>query len=180
MFLSLFAGAFLWTFTEYVLHRFLGHFKTKLLLRTRFHKEHTKHHLKKNYFAGPRDKILTLIATGPKIFLLGFTLSGTMSASFFTFGFVAMYLTYELVHFRMHIKAPPHGYASKMRAHHFYHHYVDENMNHGVTTPLWDYVFRTYRKPRTIPFPAKFKQDWFDVSDLGAYRDKWGQLYQQV
>lgn len=71
VFLSLLAGAFLWTFTEYVLHPFLGHFKTKLLTRIRFHKDHTKHHLKKNYFVGPRDKILTLIATGPKYFYLG-------------------------------------------------------------------------------------------------------------
>lgn len=90
--LALFLGALLWTFTEYVFHRFLGHVKTKLLVRTRFHKEHTKHHLKRHYFAGAIDKFLTLIATTPVIFIISSFLTGTLTALVFTGSFTAMYL----------------------------------------------------------------------------------------
>lgn len=178
--LTIFMGGLLWTLTEYVLHRFLGHVKTKYLVRSRFHKEHTKHHLISDYFASALDKVLTLMATTPIIFFLSYPLLGTFLALSFTGGFSLMYLSYELVHLRMHIKAPPHFYASRMRAHHFYHHFVDENMNHGVTTPLWDIVFRTYRKPAIIPFQEKFRLGWINVDQSGKYQDKFGQCYQVV
>lgn len=172
-------GILLWTFTEYVLHRFLGHVKTKFLVRTRFHKEHSKHHLKRHYFAGVLDKSLTLMATTPIIFGLCYLFFGPILAASFTVGFTLMYLSYELIHLRMHVNAPPHYYASYMRAHHFYHHFVDESMNHGVTTPLWDLVFGTYRKPSTIPFPEKFRLSWINVNEAGKFRDQWGQQYQK-
>lgn len=178
--LAIALGALSWTFLEYVLHRFLGHIKTRLLVRTRFHKEHTKHHLKRHYFAGTRDKLLTLLGTAPVVFLFGYLMAGTLMALCFTMGFVSMYLTYELVHFRMHVKSPPHFYASRMRAHHFYHHFVDENMNHGVTTPLWDVVFGTYRRPGTITFPEKFRLSWIEVNHEGNYQDNWGQCYSMI
>jgi sterol desaturase/sphingolipid hydroxylase (fatty acid hydroxylase superfamily) len=176
--LALFLGALLWTFMEYMLHRFLGHVKKRLLVRTRFHKEHTKHHLKRDYFAGALDKFLTLIAIGPVIFLISYLLTETLTALVFTASFTTMYLTYELIHRRMHVKSPPHIYASKMRAHHFYHHFVDETMNHGVTTPIWDMVFGTYRKPSTISLKRKFLLPWIKVDDKGEFQDRWGQKYQ--
>jgi sterol desaturase/sphingolipid hydroxylase (fatty acid hydroxylase superfamily) len=176
---ALFLGALLWTLTEYVLHRFLGHVKKRLLIRTRFHKEHTKHHLKRDYFAGAQDKLLTLLATAPVIYILSLMISDSWFAAFFTLGFTLMYLSYELIHWRMHVKAPPHLYASKMRAHHFYHHFVDETMNHGVTTPIWDWVFGTYRRPEVITYPKKFKLCWIDSAQSGFYQDPWGQCYQQ-
>lgn len=174
---ALILGALFWTFTEYVLHRFLGHVKKRLLVRTRFHKEHTKHHLKNNYFAGASDKFLTLIATTPVIFLISSLVSETLIAVVFTASFTLMYLTYELIHLRLHMKSPPHFYASKMRAHHFYHHFVDENMNHGVTTPIWDIVFGTYRRPSTISLKKQFLLPWIEVNNQGEFQDRWGQKY---
>lgn len=172
-FIAFALGAALWTLTEYVLHRFLGHVKTKHLVRTRFHKEHSKHHFKRNYFAGAWDKGLTLAATVPLILLL----SGNVA---FTLGFALMYLSYEVIHKRMHVKAPPHAYASFMRAHHFYHHFSDESMNHGVTTPIWDLVFGTYRTSSTISFPKRFGLSWIVTDSHGIYRDRWGRTYQQT
>lgn len=169
-------GAILWTFTEYVLHRFLGHVKKPILVRSRFHKEHSKHHLMRDYFANFRDKLLMLVITTPVLFSLSYPLLNFWCAFFFTLGFALMYLTYEVVHLRLHIAAPIHFYASRMRAHHFYHHFVDENMNHGVTTPFWDKVFGTYRAPGVITYPAKFRLSW--IQDA-LYQDPWGQRYQQ-
>lgn len=164
---------------EYILHRFLGHFKIRYLVRTRFYKEHTKHHLKRHYFASNIDKLLTMLLTAPTVFFICNTLSGFLLSLFFTLSFVMMYLAYEIIHLRMHIKAPPHLYASKMRAHHFYHHFVNENMNHGVTTPLWDFVFGTFQRPSVITYPDNFRLRWIKQNESGAYQDKWGQEYQR-
>lgn len=173
---SFFLGAILWTFTEYILHRFLGHVKKPLLVRTRFHKEHTKHHLIQDYIASFRDKLLMLLITFPILFVTSYFFIGTILAITFALGFSLAYLTYEVIHLRLHITGPIHFYASKMRAHHFYHHFVDETMNHGVTTPFWDMVFGTYRKPGVITYPKKFELRWIKP-ESGVYQDPWGQVY---
>lgn len=175
--LTFFLGALLWTLSEYLLHRFLGHLKLRPLIRTRFHKEHTKHHLKRDYFVGAIDKFLTLLATTPGLFLLANFIAGPVNALSFTLGFTSMYLAYEVIHLRMHQKAPPHIYASRMRAHHFYHHFVNEKMNHGVTTPFWDLVFSTYQRPGIIALPRKFQLPWMELSSSERYQDPYGQSY---
>jgi len=147
-------------------------------VRTRFHKEHAKHHLKRHYFAGALDKFLTLIATAPVLFFISSFIAGNLLGITFTASFTIMYLTYELIHLRMHTKAPQHSYASKMRAHHFYHHFVDESMNHGVTTPIWDILFRTYQKPSTICMKKDFLLPWIEINKNGYFQDPWGKGYQ--
>ena len=144
---TLIAGIASWTLMEYLLHRFLGHTPRKYLVRTRFYKEHSKHHYIKNYFAKTLDKVLTLLAIGPLSYFIAQNIVSPLYATVFTLGFVGMYCCYEIVHRRMHVVPPPHSYAAKMRAHHFYHHDIDESMNHGVTVAIWDRVFGTYVKP---------------------------------
>ena len=56
--------------------------------------------------------------------------------------------------------APRSWYARWARRHHFSHHFTDARYNHGVTTPLWDLVFRTYRAPDKIHVPRKLAMDW--------------------
>lgn len=180
MLVAIVLGALLWTLTEYILHRFFGHVKNRFLIKSRFYKEHTKHHLKRHYFASAGDKLLTLIVTAPLLFFLSNFTTDLLISTLFTTSFTTMYLVYEWVHLRMHIKAPPHLYASKMRAHHFYHHFEDENMNHGVTTPIWDYVFGTYRKPTVITYPEKFRLRWLTPNESGVFQDRWGQKYFQT
>lgn len=143
--LALVTGIVGWTLTEYLLHRFLGHVPKKLLVRTRFYKEHSKHHYITNYFAKTVDKILTLLAIGPTGYFFAQLIVSPYYAAVFSVGFVGMYATYEIVHRRLHVAPAPHSYAARMRAHHHYHHNVNENMNLGVTVTFWDHVFGTYR-----------------------------------
>jgi sterol desaturase/sphingolipid hydroxylase (fatty acid hydroxylase superfamily) len=35
-----------------------------------------------------------------------------------------------------------------IKRHHLFHHYRDESVNFGVSSPVWDYVFRTVRRLR--------------------------------
>ena len=68
-------------------------------------------------------------------------------------------------------------YGRWARRHHFHHHFVDPKTNHGVTTPLWDLVFRTYRTPEVIPVPAKLCMRWL-LDDAGAVRAEHADRYQ--
>lgn len=179
--LTILFGAMTWTLVEYCLHRFLGHELKGVFRKFIFFKEHTKHHHKKDYFASTRDKLLTAFAIGPVVFAFSFLVGGKLIAFIYTASFLGMYYVYEVVHRRLHIVAPKHSFAAKMRAHHFYHHFVDERMNHGVTTAFWDRVFGTYIKSEYIPIPKKFSLDWIDkISTEKDFIDQYGHHYQSV
>lgn len=174
-------GALAWTLTEYFLHRFLGHELKGVFRKFIFFKEHTKHHHKKDYFASTRDKLLTAFGIGPVVFAVTYFAVDTLFACVFTGGFLAMYYVYEIVHRRLHIIAPKHSYAGKMRAHHFYHHFVDERKNHGVTIAFWDRIFGTYVEASHIPIPKKFSLDWItELSNEKNFTDQYGNHYQSV
>lgn len=138
-------GVFFWTFLEYVLHRFLGHSPKGMLKKTRFFKEHKKHHYIKNYFVTLKDKLLTAVFLGVCTTLIFHFLIHQNISKYFLLGLLSMYFFYEIIHRRLHLYPPKNRYASFLRHHHNYHHYVDDTMNHGVTSPLWDLVFRTFK-----------------------------------
>jgi sterol desaturase/sphingolipid hydroxylase (fatty acid hydroxylase superfamily) len=165
--LSFIAGAIFWTLAEYLLHRFLGHSLHIVKLKTKFYKEHAKHHFIKNYYASATDKLLSCVAFGPLVFVGAFFIIGPMNAFIFTGGFLSMYMVYEIIHYRLHAVAPTHFFAAKMRAHHFFHHYGDPLKNHGVTSFFWDYVFGTYVKDSHIKIPIKYTLRWLPISKTG-------------
>jgi sterol desaturase/sphingolipid hydroxylase (fatty acid hydroxylase superfamily) len=53
------------------------------------------------------------------------------------------FLYYEAVHYRVHFSLSGSGFIARQRRTHFYHHFTNNKECFGVTTPLWDYVFRT-------------------------------------
>ena len=55
----------------------------------------------------------------------------------------------------MHTHAPRNAYGRWARRHHLHHHFANPKVNHGLTTSLWDHVFRTYEKPGVITVPGK-------------------------
>ena len=151
-------GAFLWSFLEYLIHRWLGHDA-----RTRpnpFAAEHVRHHGEGNYFAPTRKKAVaalgfTAVMLAPAVAIAGATLGAS-----FVLGFVSMYVTYEIVHRRDHTAPGRTAWGRYLRRLHFHHHFVDPDSNHGVTSPVWDRVFRTYRPPGRIRVPAKLAMPW--------------------
>ncbi len=56
--LFLFIGIITWTFTEYMLHRFLGHVHKG---KNFFKAEHLTHHSKANYFAPAYKKVIAAL-----------------------------------------------------------------------------------------------------------------------
>ena len=86
-------------------------------------------------------------------------------------GVLAGYTFYEVLHRRIHVSAPWGAYGRWARRHHFYHHFENGKMNHGVTSPLWDLVFGTYRKPELIHVPKRLCMEWLrDPATGGARR----------
>ncbi|HQD13549.1 MAG TPA: sterol desaturase family protein, partial [Chitinophagales bacterium] len=75
-------------------------------------------------------------------------------------GLAGMYFLYEYTHRVFHIREPLIRYGLKMRKHHFYHHFGNPKLNHGVTTAFWDRVFGTYTKPDVVKVPNKLTMVW--------------------
>ena len=71
-----------------------------------------------------------------------------------------MYALYEAAHFRYHAKDPLVAPFIILRKHHFYHHFHNPKMNHGVTTRFWDRVFGTFIPVETVNIPEKMTMNW--------------------
>jgi len=150
-------GVISWTLAEYLIHGKLGHRRDK---KNAFTVEHIRHHRDTNYFASTYKKILaavsvltilTLVLGLIFTWLIGFT---------FSLGFSAMYLAYEIIHRRAHTHAPIGFYGRWVRKHHFHHHFKNPKVNHGVTSPIWDYVFGTLEMPEVVMVPRKLALPW--------------------
>ncbi len=66
----------------------------------------------------------------------------------FTAGIQIGYLLYEFTHSACHFMPMKWFYAAHLKRHHAIHHHRDETVNFGVTTSIWDTLFRTTWKGR--------------------------------
>lgn len=149
-------GAFAWTFLEYVIHRFLGHWRP----RNPFGMEHVAHHKKGDYFAPWYKKVGAAVLFSALLLPPGMLLLGTDGAAFVS-GLIGCWMLYEVIHRLEHVTSGIGPYGRWARRHHFYHHFHDPTVNHGVTTPLWDVVFGTYvRVEGPIEVPEKLVMSW--------------------
>ena len=173
MIVAIVLGVFTWSLLEYLIHRWLGHrFK-----RNPFGVEHVRHHIEGNYFAPSWKKLIAAsifaaVVIGPAILV-----AGTTNGIAYVAGLVTFYLTYEWLHRREHTHAGIGPYGRWARRHHFLHHFVDGRTNHGVTSPIWDFVFRTYEKPSVIRVPAKLCMAWL-LDPAGGIRAEHAHTYQ--
>ncbi len=173
--LAALAGAFTWTFLEYVIHRWLGH--DRRFRRTPFGVEHVRHHIEGDYFAPSSRKLLAAaiaaaVAIGPALLLLG----GALGAAYVA-GLIGFYGLYEVLHRLDHVHAGLGPYGRWARRHHFAHHFTDARKNHGVTTPFWDFVFGTYQRPGRIVVPPKLCMAWLKDPATGAVRADWADTF---
>ena len=177
MIMALLIGALTWTFLEYVIHRWLGHdsrFRPNF-----FAEEHIRHHSQGNYFAPAWKKLfmaaVTMLLLGPLAWLVAGPYLGLAWAA----SLVAMYLVYEWFHHCAHTHAGLGPYARYARRHHFYHHFMDPEVNHGVTTPIWDILFGTFRWPVRIRVPEKLAMRWL-VDSSGRVPERFSNSYELV
>jgi sterol desaturase/sphingolipid hydroxylase (fatty acid hydroxylase superfamily) len=167
------AGCAGWTFIEYGMHHWNGHL---LKGRTEFSREHLKHHTLQDYFAPLSKKVTVAVIVSTVIGSLGTALLGPTGGIGFAMGVVAGYGFYEYLHWANHMKAPRSAYARWARRHHFSHHFTDARYNHGVTTPIWDMVFGTYRQPEQIKVPSKLAMGWL-LNEQGELQAEFAKDY---
>lgn len=138
-------GFAVWTAAEYVLHRFVFHFVPKSSWGLRLHFIfHGVHH---DY---PRDKkrlVMPPSASIPMALILYFLFSlfFTVKANLYGFfaGFLIGYLMYDMMHYAMHHYNFKSGLMKRIKQHHMLHHYSDPDKGYGVSSALWDKIFRS-------------------------------------
>lgn len=161
-------GSLLWSFLEYVLHRFLGH--DRRTMPNFFSVEHTRHHSEGNYFAPTWKKATVAVVMSAALAATMALVADLDTGLAFTVGFVGMYIAYETVHRRAHTHEGFTGYGRALRRHHFHHHFSNPRANHGVTSPLWDLVFGTHEVPGVITVPERLAMQWLIDPTTGDVR----------
>jgi sterol desaturase/sphingolipid hydroxylase (fatty acid hydroxylase superfamily) len=137
-------GIFVWTFTEYVLHRFVFHYQPTSEFGKYLHfMMHGVHH---DYPSDSKRLVLPPAVSIPlsTLFFFFFSLfmSGAVHLVFFG-GFMFGYVCYDEIHYATHhapLKSP---FWLKLKHHHIRHHFLDPYRGYGVSSPLWDLVFGT-------------------------------------
>lgn len=138
-----FVGWFIFTFVEYVAHRYLFHMDTdtevKKNIQYTFHGNHHDYPKDKERLAMP--PIVSLFVASMFFFifklLFGQFVFGIVS------GFLFGYALYLFVHYAVHAYAPPKNFLKVLWVHHSIHHYKDDEKAFGVSSPLWDWILGT-------------------------------------
>ncbi len=141
------AGWLIWTLMEYLLHRFVFHAEAHTPeQRFRSFMVHGYHH------EFPKDK-LRLVAPP----LMSWTLAvPTLIGFHYAFGELkwvvfagttAGYVAYDWIHYYTHHFRPGNPVGKWLKSYHLLHHFDEHHgrKRYGVSSPLWDLVFGTYR-----------------------------------
>ena len=138
-------GLFVWTITEYLLHRFIFHYQptSKFGLRVHFI-FHGVHH---DYPKDAKRLVLPPSASIPLaiLFYILFSFAIKNSTLLFAFysGFISGYLCYDMLHYAIHHANPKSSIMKKIKQHHMLHHYSDETKGYGVSSALWDIILKS-------------------------------------
>lgn len=136
-------GLFSFTLLEYLVHRYAFHLEPHTEATEKFqYAAHGVHH------DFPKDKsrlamppfVSMALATG--FFFLYRFVMGDIGVPF-TGGFLAGYAAYLTVHYIVHAYRAPNNMFKILWTHHAIHHHVENDRAFGVSSPLWDVVFRT-------------------------------------
>jgi sterol desaturase/sphingolipid hydroxylase (fatty acid hydroxylase superfamily) len=168
-------GVLTWTFLEYVIHRFGGH--DARFRPNPFAAEHVRHHGQGDYFAPTWKKVLAALSLGALLAPALSWLVGPALGLSYVAGLLGFYGVYEVLHRREHTHAGVGAYGRWARLHHFAHHYSDAACNHGVTTPLWDFVFGTYKPVKQVRVPRRFLMSWLRDPATGGVRPELADRY---
>lgn len=146
-------GFFVWTITEYLLHRFVFHLELKSKLGSRIHFIfHGVHH---DYPSDSRRLVMPPSISIPLAAMFYFLfrfLIGDVSVIPFFAGFLTGYLFYDMTHYAIHHFNMHSKFWLVLKNHHIKHHFQNSNKGYGVSSSLWDIIFGS-------TFPQKDEQE---------------------
>lgn len=153
-------GWALWTFAEYMLHRFAMHELDGKGIMSREHLEHHVH-------SGWSFDVSHLMSWAGMLFVgavvwapVGWLAVGPAFGVTLAVGWAVGYFFYEYQHMAAHLRGPRNRYERFVRRHHFNHHFGHPKANHGVSTPIWDHVFGTFERPEAVRVPRRLALPW--------------------
>ncbi len=128
-------GVIVWSFLEYVLHRFVLHGIEP------FRSMHAEHHDRPRALIGTP----TLFSAGlfaALVFAPAIGILELWEGTGLALGVVAGYVAYGWTHHAVHHWRPSTQWLKRRKRLHAMHH-RDRNRHYGVTTSFWDWVFRS-------------------------------------
>jgi sterol desaturase/sphingolipid hydroxylase (fatty acid hydroxylase superfamily) len=147
-------GIGFWFFAEYLLHRFLLHMRApKPAFLAHLHRRiHWIHHQRPNereFLFIPLWGTLPLFAVA---MALGWWVGGLVTVFSAGLGFAAVLGIYETTHLAAHVTYHPRSrLGALMKRYHLLHHYKNEGYWFGVTHPVMDMVFGTWKPRDAVP-----------------------------
>jgi sterol desaturase/sphingolipid hydroxylase (fatty acid hydroxylase superfamily) len=148
------AGLFLWTLAEYLLHRFVFHFRPKTPRQERmaflFHGIHHSQPMVKSRLVMPfaLSIPLALLFYGLYWLVVGRLLGIPHWIAPLFSGFVAGYIAYDMIHYTTHHFRMDFPFFRTVKQHHLRHHGESWEHRFGVSSPMWDHVFGTMPEQR--------------------------------
>ncbi len=138
-------GLFIWTLVEYVMHRFLFHYAPpdKPWAQRLHFIFHGVHH---DYPSDAKRLVLPPSVSIPLATAFYFLFNAILPANYiygFFPAFLLGYLFYDESHYAIHHFNFKGKIWKKIKQHHMLHHYQDPNKGYGVSSPLWDKIFRS-------------------------------------
>jgi sterol desaturase/sphingolipid hydroxylase (fatty acid hydroxylase superfamily) len=144
-----FLGLLLFTWVEYMVHRYFFHLKAYNEVRAKLqYTIHGVHH----EFPKDKDRLamppLLSVTIATILLLILKVILGDLVFSFLP-GFLVGYAAYLSVHYMVHVYPPPKNFFKALWINHGMHHYKDGEYIFGVSSPLWDYVYGTMNERKT-------------------------------
>jgi dihydroceramide fatty acyl 2-hydroxylase len=149
-FLFIIAGVFSWTLIEYGLHRFIFHYTARTELgRKLIYAAHLSHHENPRAINKLFSGLVISVPVATVYLLVAWLATGSLHATTYMFtGLTAGYFCYEWLHFQAHHRRPRLRLFRYLRKYHLLHHYQTPKQRYGVTSPLLDLIFGTFRPVR--------------------------------
>lgn len=156
--LMLIFGVLSWTLLEYLIHRFVFHWRPKnITVRNAMESIHLYHHRNVNdqevITSGPVSAFFWSALNFGILYLFTKNLS---QSSLIMFGLTLSYYAYEWVHYLVHHKNFTSGFMKYLQDYHLLHHERWAG-NYGQTSPLWDILLGTSLTIQKIEVEKKKK-----------------------
>jgi sterol desaturase/sphingolipid hydroxylase (fatty acid hydroxylase superfamily) len=149
------AGVMLWTLLEYFIHSIGFHRPTRSMRLQVVQGSHSGHHADPTELTQIVSRLSFTLPVALVIFaVLSLVLWSVQRAGLAMVGVIVGYLAYEVIHYRIHVGRRSRWLPRSLVRNHLYHHHKDQTRCFGVTTTLWDHVFRTQRPTRRRRTPS--------------------------
>jgi sterol desaturase/sphingolipid hydroxylase (fatty acid hydroxylase superfamily) len=140
-------GVLSWTLIEYGLHRFVFHYSARSEFgRKLLYAAHISHHDHPRAANQLFSSLVLSLPIATAYFLLAWFVTGSSHAASYLFaGLAAGYSCYEWLHFQAHHRRPRLRLFKYLKMYHLLHHHDTPELRFGVSSPLFDMLFGTFR-----------------------------------